>query len=77
MTSKNQVTVPASIAKELGFHAGSQLLADSVNGTLVLRDAKGSLDELYGMLKVPKKLKNVSIKKAIEKGKRRYFNHPE
>ena len=52
LTSKGQLTVPISIRKKLGVHAGDQVLfVEREDGEIVVRAKKGNIMDFYGMFK--------------------------
>lgn len=51
VTSKGQVTIPASIRKKLRLHPGSKIdFIENQAGETVIRAKTGSIRELYGFI---------------------------
>jgi AbrB family looped-hinge helix DNA binding protein len=52
VTSKGQVTIPASVRKRLRLHAGSKIdFIENKAGEVVMRPKTGSIRDLYGFIK--------------------------
>jgi AbrB family looped-hinge helix DNA binding protein len=64
VTSKGQVTIPATIRKAMGLTAGERVVFTQLDdGTIVFRAKRRSIMELKGILKPPKGSRRpVSIK---------------
>src|SRR3989344_2884168 len=66
ITSKRQLTIPASIFEELGFGENQKVLVENVNGALQVKSMVNLVKELSGSLKALKEDKNKDIDEIIE-----------
>lgn len=66
ITSKNQITIPASVVSVLGFSQTRKLAAKIVGDTLVLKKTGPNLRDLQGSLSRLPQAKEYSVLKAIE-----------
>ena len=73
ITSKRQLTIPASIFEELGFGENQKVLVENVNGALQVKSMVNLVKELSGSLKALKEDKNKDIDEIIEDAKYKYF----
>lgn len=76
ITSKKQLTIPAAIFNKIGFKIGQKVLVSEDNGHLLITPTEKLVEELAGILTVPKKWKSKSLNQVIEDSKKEYFrNH--
>jgi AbrB family looped-hinge helix DNA binding protein len=68
MTQRGQVTVPAQIRKLLGLKAKDQVVWDVVDGAVVVRRPRFTLETLAGSVKLRRPIKDVdeAIRQAKE-----------
>ena len=73
VTSKNQITIPARIAKLLKIHPGDKLSLMSSGESIQIQKAKSLLDALSGSVTLPIKYKDEPIEFIIRDAKREFF----
>lgn len=73
ITSKRQLTIPATIFKRMGLLEGQKVVVFEEEGMLRIESARALLDRLDGCVKVPVRFKNLPIDKIIKKAKEEYF----
>jgi len=73
VTSKNQITIPAKIARKLNLKAGEKVSIAENKGEIVITPAVALVEKLAGSIKVPKHLKGRDIDELIEEAKEKYF----
>ena len=76
ITSKKQLTIPVAIFNKIGLKIGQKVLVSEDNGHLLITPAEKLVEELAGILTMPKKWKDKTIDQIIEDSKKEYFrNH--
>ena len=76
ITSKKQLTIPVAIFNKIGLRIGQKVLISEDNGNLLITPAEKLVEELAGILTMPKKWKNKTLNQVIEDSKKEYFrNH--
>lgn len=76
ITSKKQLTIPVAIFNKIGLRIGQKVLISEDKGRLLITPAEKLVEELAGILTMPKKWKNKTINQIIEDSKKEYFrNH--
>ena len=73
ITSKRQLTIPASIFKRVGFSEGDRVLIEETTEGLLIRSSLQSVTELAGSVSIPKHLKNLDLDEVILLAKSRQF----
>ncbi|KKP88447.1 MAG: hypothetical protein UR93_C0013G0007 [Berkelbacteria bacterium GW2011_GWA2_35_9] len=74
ITSKRQLTIPASIFNELGLSTVRTMVIEKNNNSLVLTPVQNLVNTLAGSITIPKKYQGLSMDKIIENSKTEYFN---
>jgi AbrB family looped-hinge helix DNA binding protein len=75
ITSKRQITLPASLFSDLGLKKGQKLVIAKHNDGFIMKPAMDLVNKLYGSVKVPEKYKNMDVDEMIEKAKMEYFKN--
>ena len=76
ITSKKQLTIPVAIFNRIGLRIGQKVLISEDNGRLLVTPAEKLVEELAGILAMPKKWKDKTLNQVIEDSKKEYFkNH--
>jgi len=76
ITSKKQLTIPVAIFNKIGLRIGQKVLISEDNGRLLITPAEKLVEELAGILTMPKKWKGKTLNQVIEDSKKEYFrNH--
>ena len=68
LTSKGQVTVPVKLRQHLDLHAGDTLVFEQVDSKILIFKQKKDITSAFGLYRVPKKVSQEDIQKAIEEG---------
>jgi len=74
ITSKRQITLPASLFSELGLKKGQKLTITKRGDELIMKSALSAMYRLMGSVKRPEKYKGMDIDEMIEKSKMEYFS---
>jgi len=74
ITSKRQITLPASLFSDLGLRKGQKLTITKRGDELVMTSALAAMYRLMGSVKRPEKFKGMDIDEMIEKAKMEYFS---
>ncbi len=74
ITSKRQITLPASLFSEMGLKKGQKLTITKRGDELVMTSALAAMYKLMGSVKRPEKYKGMDIDEMIEKAKIEYFS---
>jgi len=76
ITSKKQLTIPVAIFNKIGLRIGQKVLVSEDKGRLLVTPAEKLVEELAGILTMPKKWKNKTLNQVTEDSKMEYFrNH--
>lgn len=76
ITSKKQLTIPAAIFNKTGLKIGQKVLVSEDNGRLLITPTEKLVEELAGILTMPKKWKDKTLNQITEDSKKEYFrNH--
>lgn len=70
ITSKRQVTLPASLFSKLDWESGTKVLITEEKGKIVMSPAGSVVRELAGIIKVPKKISDRELEKIIKYSKK-------
>lgn len=73
ITSKRQITLPASLFSDLGLKKGQKLTITKRGDDLVMSPAISAMYKLMGSVKRPEKYKDMNVDEMIEKAKMEYF----
>ncbi len=73
ITSKRQLTIPASIFKKVKLNQKQKVLIVEKDGKIIITPFLDQIEKLAGSLQIPKKWKGKSIDEIIEKSKQEYF----
>lgn len=74
ITSKRQITLPASLFSELGLKKGQKLTITKRGDELIMKSALSAMYRLMGSVKRPEKYKGMDIDEMVEKSKMEYFS---
>lgn len=74
ITSKRQITLPASLFSDMGLKKGQRLTITKRGDELVMVPALAAMYRLMGSVKRPKKYEGMDIDEMIEKAKMEYFS---
>lgn len=77
ITSKRQLTIPASIFKKAKLHQKQKVLIIEEDGKLIISPFVGLVEKLAGSLEMPKKWKGKTLDQIIERSKHQYFSKPK
>lgn len=73
ITSKRQITIPASIYRELNLEQGQRLVVQEENHAIILTPATKLIEDLAGSVKIPKEYKEMKIDEIIRQAKEDRF----
>lgn len=73
VTSKNQVTIPVEVARLWGITKGHKITLTVDKKRATIEPSSNVVEQLYGSVKVSKKLQKMPVDQAIEIAKMRYF----
>lgn len=73
ITSKRQLTIPASIYKKVRFSERQKVLVAEKEGQIIITPFVDLVEKLAGSLKVPRRWRGRNIDEIIEKSKSEYF----
>ena len=73
ITSKRQLTIPASIYKKVKFSERQKVLVTDKEGQIIITPFADLVEKLAGSLKVPRKWRSRNIDDIIENAKSEYF----
>jgi len=73
ITSKRQLTIPASIFKKIGLGISRKVLIRSTGNVLTIEPATALVHTLSGSILVPTKYKGKSVDAIIRNAKQDYF----
>ena len=73
ITSKRQITIPSRVYASLGLKEGEDLVLELVDNKIHLQKGLSLLKEMEGSIKVPDRLKGLSIEKIIKLARRERF----
>lgn len=73
ITSKKQLTIPAAIFNKIGLKIGQRVLISEDRGHLFITPTEKLVEDLAGVLALPKKWKNKNLNQIIEDAKKKYF----
>jgi AbrB family looped-hinge helix DNA binding protein len=73
ITSKRQITIPASLFIKVGLAERQKVLISEEEGKLVITPILSLIEKLAGSLEVPNRWKGKDIDTIIEESKAEYF----
>lgn len=73
ITSKKQLTIPASLFYAAGLYVGQKVIVTEENGRLMLTPAEKLVEELAGSVPVPAKWRGKKLDRIIDDAKDEYF----
>lgn len=73
ITSKRQLTIPASIFRKAGLKQGQKVLISLHDNEIQIKPAVDLVEELAGSIKTPKRFRNLTPDQIISKAKKEYF----
>lgn len=73
ITSKRQLTLPANIFEKAGLKIGQKVAVREENGSLIIVPPEKLLEELDGILTMPKKWEGKDLDEIIEESVMEYF----
>lgn len=73
ITSKKQLTIPASLFYEAGLYIGQKVIVSEENGRLILTPAERLVEELAGSVPMPAKWKGKKLDRIIDDARDEYF----
>lgn len=74
ITSKRQITIPATIYNKLGLEKGQRLVVFTDEKRIVMEPAEFLIEKLAGSISLPKKFKGKKLEKIIQQTKQEYFS---
>ncbi len=74
ITSKRQLTIPASIFKKARLKEYQKVLVEEEAGVIKIQPTVSRVLKLSGSVKVPKRFKGKTLKQIIEISKEEYFS---
>lgn len=73
ITSKKQLTLPSKIFEKAGLKEGEKVIVSEENGSIKITPAVKLVEQLGGILKMPKKWKNKPLDQIIEESAKEYY----
>lgn len=73
VTSKNQITIPAKIAKKLNLQGGEKVSISEKDGDIIITSAVALVEKLAGSVRLPKRWQGKDIDEIIELAKYEHF----
>lgn len=73
ITSKRQLTIPASIFRRLSLKEGQKVLISEKNGVIKIISSLDLINQLAGSVAVPKRFKGMTLERVIKKAKKEHF----
>jgi AbrB family looped-hinge helix DNA binding protein len=74
ISSKRQVTIPASIYNKLNLKRGQRLIVSAQKNKIIMEPAQLLIENLAGSITLPRKFRGKSIQKIIQEAKKDYFS---
>jgi AbrB family looped-hinge helix DNA binding protein len=75
ITSKLQLTIPASIARTVGIAIGDKVVVSEEEGRIVLTPTRQLIEKLAGSISIPPKFKGKQIDEIIREAKLEHFKN--
>lgn len=73
ITSKRQLTIPAQIFEQAGLHKGQKVLIVRDEEGFRVKSAVQAVEKLAGLVRVPRRFKNLTIHEMIAQAKKEHF----
>lgn len=70
ITSKRQITLPAALFSKLDLESGTKVLITEDKGKIVMFPSESAVEELAGIIKVPRKISDIQLEKMIKDSKK-------
>lgn len=74
ITSKNQLTLPVDIVRKIGLKSGQKVMVSEEKGKVIITPGQLLVEELAGLLKMPRKWMGKNMDEIIENAKKENFN---
>jgi len=74
ITSKRQLTIPASIFLKAKLAKIKRVLVEERGGVILIRPLTAQIEKMAGSLKLPKKFQGLSSEQIIKIAKKEYFS---
>ena len=75
ITSKKQLTIPSAIFNKASLRIGQKVLVSEDNGRLIIAPSEALVEELSGILTMPKNWKGKVLNRIINDSKKEYFKN--
>jgi len=75
ITSKRQLTIPVAIFQEVGLEEGERVMVSEDNGKIMIQSGRDLVEELAGLVVVPKRFRGLTIEKMVELAKQEYLKN--
>lgn len=73
ITSKNQLTLPAKVVKNLGLKKGEKLSVLEKNGRIILTPMQQIVEQLAGSWELPRKWQGKDLDEIVEESRQEYL----
>lgn len=73
ITSKRQITIPATIYRELNLKIGQNLIVERKKETILLVPAEKLVERLAGSVRVSEKLRGMNKEWIVRDAKKKHF----
>lgn len=77
ITSKRQITIPASIFKKTKLGERQKVLISERDGEVVITPLLAKIEKLAGSLKMPERWRGKALEEIIEESRLEYFREKE
>jgi AbrB family looped-hinge helix DNA binding protein len=74
ISSKRQVTIPASIYNKLNLKKGQRLIVSAQKNKIIMEPAQLLIENLAGSITLPRKFRGKSIQQIVQEAKKDYFS---
>lgn len=75
ITSKKQLTIPATLFRRVGFKEGQKVIVSEENGSLKITTAEKLIEKLAGSISIPKKWQGRKLDQIIDEARDEYFKN--
>ena len=75
ITSKKQLTIPSAIFNKASLKIGQKVLVSEDNGRLIITPSEALVEELAGMLTMPRNWKGKALNQIVDDSKKEYFKN--
>lgn len=73
ITSKRQLTIPVELYQQFDFKMGQKVIISKASDGIKVEPAAGIVERLFGSVKVPKRLKGLTIEQIITRARKEYW----